>query len=65
MAGGSLTLALESGTYPITPAYAEAIRQRELRISPRGEAFPTRPVSWSMATATSAWPRWRRAGSMH
>ncbi|WP_254999217.1 filamentous hemagglutinin family protein [Pseudomonas sp. S12(2018)] len=39
VAGGSLTLALESGTYPITPAYAEAIRQRELRISPRGEAF--------------------------
>ncbi|MGE7991484.1 filamentous hemagglutinin family protein [Pseudomonas sp. NPDC089554] len=39
-AGGSLSLALDSFTYSTTdPAYAAAVRTRELRVSPTGEAF--------------------------
>ena len=38
-AGGSLSVALESGAYPISSPYAAATRQRELRVSPQGEAF--------------------------
>lgn len=38
-AGGSLSIALESGAYPTSPTYAAATRQRELRVSPQGEAF--------------------------